>query len=71
MLARASKIDEVFGAFVAAGGEALKVLATSAGGDPSGVVDSTEVAEGVRNCKRRWKMLWTHRGYLTVQFLLE
>jgi hypothetical protein len=46
MLARASKIDEVFGAFVAAGGAALKFLATSAGGDPSGVVDSTEVQRG-------------------------
>ena len=53
MLARASKIEEVFGAFVAGGGAPGKDLPTSAGGDPSGVVDSTRVRDVVRNCKRK------------------
>lgn len=56
MLARASRIEEVFGAFAAGGGAPGKDLPTSAGGDPSGVVDSTRIPDVVRIAKEKWEI---------------
>lgn len=71
MLARASKMDEVFGAFVAGGGAPGKDLPTSAGGDPSGVVDSTRIPGVVRNCKRNVEDIINPSANLLFSFSLN
>ena len=71
MLARASKMEEVFGAFVAGGGAPGKDLPTSAGGDPSGVVDSTRVPYVVRNCKRNVEDIINPSANLLFSFSLN